>query len=287
MSSLFRGLALLPLLALHGLGSVLGWLAFLASPTYRGRLWRNARRAGLAPRHILAAVGQAGRMMAETPRVWMGQPLPYAWENAQAIEQAYAAGKGVIFLTPHVGCFEIVGQAWAERFCVRFGPFTCLFRPARKAWMAELVATSRNRPGLQTVPTNASGVRQMIKALRQGQAVGLLPDQVPPQGQGLWVPFFGQDAYTMTLAARLAQQTGATVLVGWGERLSWGRGFRLHVQPLLMAPVQGGQTPALSQDLVGACLQINQAMERVILQQPSQYLWGYGRYKQPRVEAAS
>jgi KDO2-lipid IV(A) lauroyltransferase len=127
----------------------------------------------------------------------------------------------------------------------------------------------------------------MIKALRRGQAVGLLPDQVPPQGQGVWVPFFGKDAYTMTLAARLAQQTGAAVLVGWGERLSWGRGFRLHVQTLLGPAVAGQPTPLLSDHLELACTQINQAMERVILQQPTQYLWGYGRYKQPRVETAS
>lgn len=287
MRFLFRMLALWPLLALHGLGSGLGWLAFFASPTYRGRLWRNARLAGLAPRQVLASVGQAGCMMAETPRVWMGRSLPYTWQNAQAIEQAYGAGKGVIFLTPHVGCFEIVGQAWAECFGDRFGPFTCLYRPARKTWMAQMVATSRNRPGLQTVPTTASGVRQMIKALRQGQAVGLLPDQVPPQGQGVWVPFFGQSAYTMTLAARLAQQTGATVLVGWGERLSWGRGFRLHVQALFGSPVDGVPMPILSDQLEEACTQINQAMERVILQQPTQYLWGYGRYKQPRVETVS
>ena len=287
MRFLFRMLALWPLWALHGLGSCLGWLSFLASPTYRGRLWRNARSAGLIPKQILAAVGQAGRMMAETPRVWMGQSLPYTWQDVDIIEKAYGNGKGVIFLTPHVGCFEIVGQAWAERFGARFGPFTCLYRPARKAWMAQMVATSRNRPGLQTVPTTASGVRQLMKALRLGQAVGLLPDQVPPHGQGVWVPFFGQEAYTMTLAARLAQQTGATVLVGWGERLSWGRGFRLHVQHLFGSPVEGQPKPVLSERLEVACTQLNQAMERVIMQQPTQYLWGYGRYKQPRVEAVS
>lgn len=286
MRFLFRSLAHWPLLGLHGLGSLLGWLAFLASPTYRGRLWRHARMAGLPTSAVLAAVGQAGRMMAEIPRVWMGPALPYVWHNEQLIEQAYAAGKGVIFLTPHVGCFEIVGQAWAARFGPRFGPFTCLFRPARKPWMAEMVATSRNRPGLQTVPTNASGVRQMMKALRQGQAVGLLPDQVPPQGLGLWVPFFGRNAYTMTLAARLAQQTGATVLVGWGERLPWAKGYRLHVQPLVPANPSAGADLA-SDSLEKACWQINQAMEAVILQQPTQYLWGYGRYKQPRVEAGA
>jgi KDO2-lipid IV(A) lauroyltransferase len=125
------------------------------------------------------------------------------------------------------------------------------------------------------VPTNLAGVRQMIRALRQGQAVGLLPDQVPPEGLGQWAPFFGRPAYTMTLAARLVQQTGATVLLAWGERLSFGRGYRLHFREL---------GHALSPDLDLAVIQINQAMTRLILECPQQYLWGYARYKQPTGE---
>jgi KDO2-lipid IV(A) lauroyltransferase len=120
------------------------------------------------------------------------------------------------------------------------------------------------------------GVRLMIKALRQGHAVGLLPDQVPPQGMGLWTPFFGRDAYTMTLGARLAQQTGATVLLAWSERLSWGRGYALHFREM---------TSPLSEHLDTAVAQINQEMERLIRECPQQYLWGYARYKQPRQES--
>jgi len=115
----------------------------------------------------------------------------------------------------------------------------------------------------------------MLKALRQGQSVGLLPDQVPPQGLGVWAPFFGREAYTMTLSARLAQQTGAAVLVAWGERLRWGRGYKVHVRPL------ASDLPA---DPVQAASVINQAMERIIAERPQQYLWGYARYKQPRQE---
>jgi KDO2-lipid IV(A) lauroyltransferase len=135
---------------------------------------------------------------------------------------------------------------------------------------------ARERPGLHFVPTNLGGVRLMIKALRQGHAVGLLPDQVPPQGMGLWTPFFGRDAYTMTLGARLAQQTGATVLLAWSERLSWGRGYALHFREM---------TSPLSEHLDTAVAQINQEMERLIRECPQQYLWGYARYKQPRQES--
>jgi KDO2-lipid IV(A) lauroyltransferase len=116
----------------------------------------------------------------------------------------------------------------------------------------------------------------MIKALRKGEAVGLLPDQVPPDGMGLWTPFFGKDAYTMTLAARLSAQTGATVLVGFGERLPWGRGYILHIHELKQA---------LSDNLEIAVRQMNAEMEALIRGCPTQFLWGYGRYKQPRKEA--
>jgi Kdo2-lipid IVA lauroyltransferase/acyltransferase len=203
---------------------------------------------------------------------------PFTWRGVEHIEAAYAAGKGVIFLTPHLGSFEMIGQAWGQDFGKTHGNFTVLFRPARKAWLAELVANSRNRPGLATVPTNLSGVRQMIKALRKGEAVGLLPDQVPPDGMGLWTPFFGKEAYTMTLAARLSAQTGATVLVGFGERMPWGRGYDLHIQPLNQA------NQPLSDNLETAVQQMNAEMEALIRSCPTQFLWGYGRYKEPRKE---
>ena len=90
---------------------------------------------------------------------------------------------------------------------------------------------------------------------------------------GVWSPFFGQPAYTMTLAARLIQQTGATPLLIWGERLPGARGFRIHVQAF---------PEPLSTDLDSAVAQINRAMETLICQCPQQYLWGYGRYKKPR-----
>jgi Kdo2-lipid IVA lauroyltransferase/acyltransferase len=162
-----------------------------------------------------------------------------------------------------------------SRYGSRFGPLTGLYRPPRQTWLAEVMGSSRQRPGLNMVPTNLAGVRQMIRALRNGEAVGLLPDQVPPEGMGRWVPFMGRPAYTMTLAARLAQQTGATVLLAWGERLSMGRGYMLHFREM---------PQDLAPDLELAMAQINQAMAQLIRECPRQYLWGYARYKHPRRE---
>lgn len=287
MFLLFKLFSFLPLWLAHGIGAALGWLVFALSPTYRARFLSNSQLAGYTFAQVKAAIASSGRLVAELPKLWMSTAgksqgkaeAPFTWQGVEHIAAAYATGKGVIFLTPHLGSFEMIGQAWGQDFGPKFGAFTVMFRPARKAWMAELVANSRNRPGLATVPTNLSGVRQMIKALRKGEAVGLLPDQVPPDGMGLWTPFFGKNAYTMTLAARLSAQTGATVLVGFGERLSFGRGYVLHIQPLNQA------NQPLSDNLEIAVQQMNLEMEALIRTCPTQFLWGYGRYKEPRKEA--
>lgn len=269
----FRFFSNWPLWALHAMGWLGGWLAWALSPTYRRRFLANVRQAGLGWRTVMAAVGHAGRMSAELPRLWLGRPVPVQWAQDQAAAQAYAAGKGVLFLTPHMGCFEITAQALASRFGGQHGPLTVLYRPSRHAGLGLVMDLARHRPGLEAVPTTLAGVRQLIKALRSGHAVGLLPDQVPPEGMGQWAPFFGKPAYTMTLAARLAAQTGARVVLIWGERLGWGHGFRLHTRTL---------DQDLSVDLDEAVVQINQAMEQLILTCPEQYLWGYARYKSPR-----
>ncbi|MBU1353197.1 MAG: lysophospholipid acyltransferase family protein [Gammaproteobacteria bacterium] len=278
MPVVFRFFSVFPLWLLHAMGAAMGWVAFVASPTYRRRFLANSALAGYSFGAVRAAVGHAGRMVAELPRLWLGAPMPCRIEGAACVEQAYAAGRGILYLTPHQGCFELSAQAAARRWSAERGPITVLYRPARQAWLAKVMETARNRPGMLAVPTTLAGVRQMIKALRRGEAVGLLPDQVPPDGQGHWAPFFGRDAYTMTLAVRLAQQTGAAVVLVRCERLSWGRGFVTHFEPLVQP---------LSDQLDAAVVQINQAMEHLIRQCPEQYLWGYARYKQPRVDASA
>jgi Kdo2-lipid IVA lauroyltransferase/acyltransferase len=274
VKALFQLLSSWPLPLLHALGAVLGWLTWLLSPTYRRRFAENARQAGYRFAEVRPAVAEAGKLVAETPRLWFGRMPAIQWEHDELISELRAQGRGIVFLTPHLGCFEVTAQAYAARF----GPITVLYRPARKAWLQQLVATSRDRPNITAVPTTLAGVRQMLRALRAGEAVGLLPDQVPPRGLGVWAPFFGRDAYTMTLSARLVQQTGAAVLLAWGERLPRGQGFRVRLQRL---------HDELAGDPVRAAAQLNAAMERLVRAGPTQYLWGYARYKQPREEARS
>jgi KDO2-lipid IV(A) lauroyltransferase len=286
ISTLFRLASQRPLSHLQFCGAVLGWLAYLGSPTYRRRLRANVAQAGLPWPAARPAVASAGRMVAELPWLWSRGPNEQLgdlvrWEGAEHLETALAAGRGLVLLTPHIGSFEIIGQAYAERFGAQ-QPMTALYRPARKAWLRDLVAQSRNRSGLETAPATLAGVRQMIRALRKGGTIGLLPDQVPPEGLGVWAPFFGREAYTMTLAARLVQQTGAAWLLLACERLPGGQGYVIRVQPpaeLLPDPHAETDTDRLT--ALGAGV-VNRAMETLIRQNPGQYLWGYHRYKAPR-----
>ena len=256
----------------------MGWVVFALSATYRRHVLAHAALAGVSCRDALSAVTQAGKMVAELPRLWLGKPVPVRMVGSEHIDAALAAGQGILFLTPHMGCFEITASAYAARYGTIPGKsMTVLFRPPRQPWLREVVASARQRPGLDTAPTTLAGVKQLVKTLRGGGAVGLLPDQVPPLGQGVWAPFFGRPAYTMTLSARLARTSNTTVLLAWGQRLSWGRGFVVHVLPF---------GHALPTEPEAACLAINQSMETLIGTQPDQYLWGYNRYKAPREGSA-
>ena len=109
----------------------------------------------------------------------------------------------------------------------------------------------------------------MIRALRRGEAVGLLPDQVPPEGMGVWAPFFGRPAYTMTLAARLVQQTGAPIAADLGRAAAAAAGWCIRVFELpepLPARRFGGDDAAHQAESAAV---INRAMERLIRQCPA------------------
>jgi KDO2-lipid IV(A) lauroyltransferase len=260
----------------------MGWLVWALSPTYRRRLQANARLAGVDARAQRRAVAEAGRMVAELPWLWLrpddGELARRTqWVGAEPLDAIVAARRPLVMLTPHMGSFEVSARAFVDRYGDA-KPLTVLYRPAKKKALRDFQEVARGRPDLATAPATLAGVRQMLRALRRGEGVGLLPDQVPPEGQGVWAPFFGLPAYTMTLAARLAQQTGADCYVVRCERLPRGRGFRMHCSPLARPLPQGTDEEAQA----AAAIIINETMEEVILRDPGQYLWGYNRYKQPR-----
>ena len=283
---LIRWISGWPLRLLHAVGGVLGWIVWLGSPTYRRRLDANAALAGVSAAARRRSIAEAGRMVAETPWLWLRADNDVVerlvtWKNAEILDAAVARGGPLVILTPHMGSFEMAGRAYAVRYGHR-QPITVLYRPARQRALREFQEGARERPQMHTAPASLAGVRQMLRALKRGEAVGLLPDQVPPDGQGVWAPFFGQPAYTMTLATRLLQQTDAEFHVLRCERLPRGAGYTIHVsQPLRIAAL-GTDAAALAE---GAKV-INETMEQTILNDPGQYLWGYNRYKPPRTAQA-
>lgn len=271
MVFLFRILSRLPLSVVHALGAFLGRLIYLASPTYRRNLRANMAQAGVDLSLAGQAAAEAGKQSLELSRIWL-RTLDEA--NAQIVEvvgrelvdEAQAAGKGILYLTPHLGCFEITAQ-----YLSALGDITVLYRPPRQASLQWLIETGRQREKLHIAAADLSGVRSLIKALKKGQAVGMLPDQAPKTGEGVWLDFFDRPAYTMTLAARLTE-TGATILMTWGERLPGGRGYRIHFSR---------PTREFTGDTIERAQQINHQIEHLIRQCPAQYLWGYNRYKRP------
>lgn len=267
---LFRALSTLPLPVLHAIGSALGRLVYLLSPSYRRRLRENIARAG-HQQHLSAAVREAGKGLLELPFLWCASPervmAKVRMENWDVARDAIDSGRGALFLTPHLGCFEVIPQSVS-----RHVPVIVMYRPPRKKALRPLVEAARARARLALAPASMAGVRMLLKSLKNGGAVGLLPDQVPQQGEGLWAPFFGKPAYTMTLPGRMAQMTGCDVIMTWAERLPRGQGWLIrywrHEAPL-------GKT---AEEQAAA---INAEMEKLIAMCPSQYLWSYNRYKAP------
>jgi KDO2-lipid IV(A) lauroyltransferase len=284
MVRLFRMLGRWPLPLLQRLGALLGWLVWRLPGTYHQRFEEQAAAAGFSPAQYRPARAAIGTMVAELPWLWLrpanqGVLHLVQWDGVEHFESALDAGKGVIFAAPHLGCWEMIAQSLAERYGATRGPLVAMYRPARKAWLAPLVESSRNRPGLKTVPTNLTGVRSLLRVLRGGGYTAILPDQVPPAGQGVWAPFFGKPAYTMTLLPRIAQQSGAPVLLTWCERLPVGKGFVIHIEPLNAPELNDASATPES-----AATAVNEGMERLIRRAPGQYLWSYARYKQPAGE---
>jgi len=280
VAPLFRFLSRLPLSWLHALGGLVGWLIYFSDSGYRRRVKENLALAigRDDPALRRRAVAEAGRQAMEVPWLWL-RPVDEVlgkivraegWELA---DQARSEGAGILFMTPHLGCFEITAL-----YCASHAPITVLYRPPRKAALRPLMEYGRNRGDMRTAPADLSGVRKLVKTLRASEAVGMLPDQVPALGEGIWAPFFGRPAWTMTLAARLAEVKNVRMFYIWAERLPRGQGYSLHVAP---------PQEAMEGDLEARSAAINRDIERVILRCPEQYLWGYHRYKKPKASKAA
>lgn len=275
MTWLLRLFGALPLPLNHALGAALAYLLWWPSARHRALTRANVNRyvnfcnAPAAPRGV---IGEQGKSLTELTLAWSAS-LPKVLalitdcEGWAHVEAAQAAGRPIIFVTPHLGCYDIAGRYVAQRT-----PITALYRPPKLKWLEPLMQEGRARGGASTAPADASGVRALLKTLKTGGSIMILPDQVPGVGDGVWADFFGTPAYTMTLLPRLALSTNAVVLFFFGERLPSGKGYRIHVVPM---------TETYSAQKEIAARQTNAMVEKLIAMAPAQYLWGYNRYKQP------
>ena len=271
-TALLRLVARLPLAWLHAAGSLAGRLIYRLSPSYAQRLQQNLRASDVWSdeveyrRLLRASTREAGKGLLEIVKIWFDKPETVAalvaCKSWAVVEAARAEGRGLIFLTPHLGCFEISAFYGAQRL-----PLTVLYRPPRLRWLEPLMIAGRERGQAKLAPATLRGVRALYKALLNGQAVGLLPDQAPAAGEGKWAPFFGRPAYTMTLVTRLQQATGAAIVLAFAERLPQGAGYELHLE----------RVPTVAFDERA----LNRAVEALVRRRPEQYLWSYNRYKVP------
>ena len=262
-----------PLRWLHRFGTLLGWIVYLASPVYAGRMRANLGSSGIFAdtegrrRALRACVAETGKGVTEIAKVWFDDEASVLalveCKDWGVVEEAQRGGRGIIFLTPHLGCFEVAALYIAMRI-----PITVLYRPPRLRWLEPLMVRGRNRGQARVGPASLKGVRLLYKALQRGEAVGLLPDQAPQVGEGAWADFFGKPAYTMTLVRRLQKQTGAAVIFTFAERLPHGKGYLL----------QFDRYPGMEIDE----RELNRAVENLIRRRPTQYLWSYNRYKVPK-----
>ena len=265
-------LANLPLWTLHAVGTVLGWMIYGISPTYRRHLKENLAHAAIDdPAIRREAIAAAGQMIMEIPALWFRphEEVAALVRGTAGLEAAVAArdaGKTVVFLTPHMGSFEVTAQ-----FAARLTPITVLYRAPKMAFLEPLMREGRERPNIRLATADLSGVRELFAALKRGEPLGFLPDQVPGKGEGEWAEFFGVPAYTMTLAAKIAARPEVACFLTYAKRLPKGRGYEIVIRPFQDG--RQGET---------ATRRLNRALEDLVRECPGQYLWGYNRYKTPR-----
>ena len=267
------GIGGLPLWLAQLLGGCGGIIALLFSKQFRELFNKNYSCAmalhGIKQRPLIAAAA-SGMLFMDSLWIWYNPKKALTktqFINWEMVDKAIQHGRGLIILSPHLGGFEIIPRYIAQHF-----PATIMFRPARQEWLNEIVVLGRAYPNMNFVPANLQGVRAMARTLKEGGAIALLPDQVPSSGDGVWASFFNQNAYTTTLPARLANRNQTPVILFSAIRKSIGQGWLIKAR--LLEP--------FSDDANTAALQMNRAIESVILEAPLQFIWSYNRYKHPQ-----
>jgi len=191
----------------------------------------------------------------------------------ELVESALTKNKGVIILAPHLGNWEILGL-----YLTQLHKTTFLYQPPKLPKMDRLIRNARSRSGANIVPTNRRGVMALLKALKAGEMVGILPDQEPDSASGVFAPFFGVPALSMTLISNLETKTGATVICSYAKRLPNSEGFEIVFK--------AADEQIVSSDIDESVAGLNHSVENVVNDCRAQYQWEYKRFKRrPNSEA--
>ena len=217
---------------------------------------------------------ELGKLAFEADYLWrLGKPGIRALVReveGEEIRNRAESGGGVVYATPHLGCWEVAGL-----YISLDRPIHCLYKKAPFGFVENFISGGRKAAGLRLCPASVPGIKQLLRGLTAGENVGILPDQVPPRGHGINAPFFGRPAYTMTLLVKLARR--APVIFAYAKRLPRGRGYRLcFSEP---PPEIYDASPSV------AAAAINTEIERLVRRCPEQYFWSYRRFSDPVIYA--
>jgi KDO2-lipid IV(A) lauroyltransferase len=285
VKSLIFGFSTLPLRLSQWIGGGIGMLLWLTPNRLREVSRRNVKRCfpelsdeerSTLIRESLSATGQN---TAEAGAMWKWssnrlEKLEAGVENEELLHLGMERGRGVLLLAPHVGNWEYFTYFLIQRY-----PILSLYRPPRIAELDTLIRQARQRLGTEMVPATGSGLRTFAKALGAGRLVAILPDQEPLKRHGVFAPFFGSRALTMTLVRSLVRRYDPAVVFAFAERTRDGKFYVRFLPP----PEGLGDS-----DTIRAATQLNLGVEACVLRCPGQYMWSYRRFRtRPPDESSS
>lgn len=277
VATFLRVMSWIPLNRLHKLANLIGRIVFwLPTETRRITLINlqlvfpllpEAERRSLALQSIQETI-KAGL---ELGHLWYGNldyllALIKGVHGLDLVKDAQTSGRGIIFAAPHIGSWELLGL-----YVSMLGPMTTLYKPPKIKGLDRLIVASRSRAGAEIVPTNRQGVVSLTRALQKAGMTGILPDQQPRNDGGVFAPFFGIKAFTMTLLPKLAAKTNAVVIFAFAQRRQNGEGFDIVFIP--------GEKDIYNPDPILAATAMNRSVEACVKAAPAQYQWEYKRFK--------
>ncbi|WP_223669773.1 lysophospholipid acyltransferase family protein [Kangiella shandongensis] len=222
-----------------------------------------------AERELLAkrSLRHTGLLFFEVAKIWrkcQGEQFIDSVYGEDKVKACLAQGKGVLFTGAHIGNWEVALYYLGSRF-----PFHCMYRPPRQLEMDEVICHGRCQNQTSMVRGDSRGVMQLIKALKGGEVAAVLSDQEPGRGAGVFVPFCGKDALTMTLVQKVQQKSGAELFQIAAVKNESGS-YDIRMEPIDLKPELDEKVYAQK---------VNAGLESMIRRYPEQYQWSYKRFK--------